>query len=215
MLRLLRTTAYVLRAVRRFKNSSSTHNHSTALNSEELADAERLWIVHAQVQLNRAKGFSTWQRQLDLFVDCKGLWRCGGRLANADIPYGTKHPVLLPRDYPLTSMIVREAHDRVRHNNRVKETLTEIRTKFWIVKGRSLVRSVIYHCVVCRRFEGPACRAPPPPPLPEFRLREEPPFSFTGVDFAGPLYIHSFGLTCDQQSMDLPNHMLCHPSSSP
>ena len=71
----------------------------------------------------------------------------------------------------------------------VKETLREIRTKFWIVKGRSLVRSVIYHFVVCQRFEGPACRAPPPPTLPEFRLREEPPFSFTGVDFAGPLYV--------------------------
>ena len=120
--------------------------------------------------------------------------RACGRLANADIPYSTKHPVLLPRDHPLTSMIVREAHNRVRHNG-VKETLTDIRTKFWIVKGRSLVRSVIYHCVVCQRFEGPACSAPPLPPLLEFRLREEPRFSFIGVDFAGSLYICSFGLT--------------------
>ena len=122
------------RAVRRFKNSSSTHNHSTALTTEELADSERLWIIHAQVQLTRAKCFSTWQKQIDLFIDGKGLWRRGGRLANTDILYSTKHPVLLPRAHPLTSMIVREAHDRVRHNG-VKETLTEIRTKFWIVKG--------------------------------------------------------------------------------
>ena len=98
------------------------------------------------------------------------------------------------RRFKNSSKIVQEAHDRVMHNG-VKETLTEIRTKFWIVKGRILVRSVIYHCVVCRRFEGPACCAPPPPPLPKFRLREEPPFSFTGVDFAGPLYLRSFGLT--------------------
>ena len=193
MPRLLRT-AYVLRAVRRFKNSSSTHNHSTALTSEELADAERLWIIHAQLQLNRAKCFSTWQRQLDPYIDGKSLWRCGGRLANADIPYSTKHPVLLPEDHSLTSMIVWEEHDHVRHIG-VKETLTEIKTKFWIVKGQSLVRSVTYHCVVCRRFEGPACRAQPPTSLPEFRLREEPPFSFTGVDFAGSLYVHSFGMT--------------------
>ena len=86
MLRLLRT-AYVLRAMRRFKNSSSTHNHSTAQTTEELVDAERLCIIHVQVQLNCAKCLSTWQRQLDLFIDGKGLWRCDGRLANADIQY--------------------------------------------------------------------------------------------------------------------------------
>lgn len=94
------------------------------------------------------------------------------------------------------------------------------------------MRPIIYHCVVCWRFEGPACRAPPPPPLPEFRVREEPPFLFTGVDFAGPLYIRSFGLTvtnkvldCERSKfgeiltvwyvMDLPLHLLHHLSSSP
>ena len=95
-------------------------------------------------------------------------------------------------------MIVRDAHERVSHNG-VKETLTEVRAKFWIVTGRSFVRSIIHHCVLCRRFEGAAYHAPPPPPLPEFRVKEEPPFTFTGVDFAGPLYIHSFGLTASNK----------------
>ena len=31
--------------------------------------------------------------------------------------------------------------------------------------------------------------APPPPPLPEFRVKECSPFTYTGVDFAGPLYV--------------------------
>ena len=31
--------------------------------------------------------------------------------------------------------------------------------------------------------------APSSPPLPDFRVREAPPFTFTGVDFAGPLYV--------------------------
>ena len=192
--RLRRVTAYVLRAVKRFKNGSSSPTNSSSPTAEELGDAERLWITHAQTQLIQAKHFSTWQKQLDLFIDDKGLWRCGGRLHNADIPYGTKHPVLLPRDHRFTLMIVQDAHERVGHNG-VRETLTEVRGKFWIVKGRSLVRSVIHRCVLCRRFEGAAYRAPPPPPLPEFRVREEPPFTFTGVDFAGPLYIRTAGLT--------------------
>ena len=35
-----------------------------------------------------------------------------------------------------------------------------------------------------------ALTGPPPPPLPKFRLEEAPPFTHTGVDFAGPLYIN-------------------------
>ena len=51
------------------------------------------------------------------------------------------------------------------------------------------MRQVIHGCVLCRRFEGMPYRTPPAPPLPEFRVNHEPPFTYTGVDFAGPLYI--------------------------
>ena len=33
--------------------------------------------------------------QLNLFLDERGLWRCGGRLANADLPNATKYPLVL------------------------------------------------------------------------------------------------------------------------
>lgn len=51
----------------------------------------------------------------------------------------------------------------------------------------------MHHCVLCRRFEGAACQAPPS--LPTFRVKEEPPFSYTGVDFAGPFYVRMTGLS--------------------
>ena len=66
------------------------------------------------------------------------------------------------------------------------DTLTEVRSNFWIVGG-SFVKLVLRNCVVCQRFETKPYQNPLPPPLPTFRVSEDPPFS-TGVDFAGPLY---------------------------
>ena len=98
------------------------------------------------------------------------------------------HPILLHKDHWLSTLFTRRSHERVLHNG-VKETLTELRSRFWIVKGRSFIKKLIRQCVVCRRFEGKSYVGPPPPPLPAFRLKEAPPFTHTGVDYAGPLFI--------------------------
>ena len=167
---------------------------ATTITPGELADAETLWITSAQLQFVREKDFRQQQGRFRLFQDDKRLWRCGGRLANAEMPFTVKHPILLPRTHPLTTLIVREVHG-------VKETLAETRRKFWILKGRNLTRSIIHRCVVCRRFEGAPFQGPPPPPLPKFRVKDDTAFSYTGVDsytgldFAGPLSIPVLGMT--------------------
>ena len=53
------------------------------------------------------------------------------------------------------------------------------------------MKHILHHCTTCRRFEGKSYHAPPPPPLPNYRVQEAPPFTITGVDFAGPLYVRS------------------------
>jgi len=83
-----------------------------------------------------------------------------------------------------------DAHHTVQHAG-VKETLTQVRSQYWIVGGRSLVWSIIYKCVTCRRYGGQPIRAPPLLPLPAFRVNEAPPFMFTGVDYAGPTFVHA------------------------
>ena len=87
-----------------------------------------------------------------------------------------------------------KAHERVLHNG-VKETLTEVQTRYWIIKGRSLVKRILYKCLVCRRFEGRPYSVPVPPPLPDFQVRMDSPFTSTGVNFAGPLYVKATGST--------------------
>lgn len=74
-------------------------------------------------------------------------------------------------------------------HNGVKDTLTKVRSKFWIVKGRNFIKSNIHNCVLCWSFKSKSYRNPPPPPLSTSRVSEDPPFLYTGVDFAGPLYV--------------------------
>ena len=110
---------------------------------------------------------------------------CGGVVAAYKMPAFLMQQSTLycfQRHHPITPLLVQEAHLSVKQNG-VKEKLTELREKFWIIKGHSLVRLIIHHCVLCRRFEGLAYKAPPPLPLPACRVKEEPPF-YTGVDFA-------------------------------
>ena len=59
----------------------------------------------------------------------------------------------------LTRLIVTDAHKRILHSG-VKETLTEVRSSFWIVRGRQFVQSIIHECVVCYQ-------SVPPLPLPD------------------------------------------------
>ena len=48
----------------------------------------------------------------------------------------------------------------------------------------------MHRCTICKRYEGAPFDGPPPPPLLEFRIKEDPAFTYTGVDFAGPLFVH-------------------------
>ena len=123
--RLLRVTAYVMRFCRLLKDKVQGEDVILAeLTTSEIAAAEVHWIKGSQIVLKEHKDFSTWEKQFGLF-EVDGLLRCKGRLDNADIPYATRHPVLLCKQHHLTLLIVQDAHERVKHNG-VKETLMEI-----------------------------------------------------------------------------------------
>ncbi len=90
--RLFQVTAYVLRFIHLMKKRSRTSKH---LTPEDLQHAKSYWIKEAQCQLRSKPLFKVWQQQFGLFMDKRGVWRCGGRLGNADLPVATKHPVFL------------------------------------------------------------------------------------------------------------------------
>ena len=51
------------------------------------------------------------------------------------------------------------------------------------------MRKVLNECRICRRYGSKAFSGPLSPSLPDFRVKASPPFTTTGVDYAGPLYL--------------------------
>ncbi|XP_069988601.1 uncharacterized protein [Penaeus vannamei] len=71
----------------------------------------------------------------------------------------------------------------------VERVLAEIRRKFWILKGRKFVKSVVYSCVTCKKMFGKTVYQQMAN-LPRFRvIAYEPPFSRVGVDYFGPFLV--------------------------
>ena len=50
---------------------------------------------------------------------------------------------------------------------------------------------LVNKCVLCRKFEGKPFAAQREPQLPSGRVSDDPPFTNSGIDFAGPLYVTS------------------------
>lgn len=191
--KLFRVTGYVLRFISRLKEKVKSTGESQksgdeSLTVKELEDAEVMCLQEAQKPLVSSNKFDQQRISLGLFTDDKGVYRCKGRLENAELPCQVKHPILLPPRSHLTSLIIREYHSRVMHHD-VKDSLTETRCRYWITKGRQVVKAELRNRAECSRVQGRPSAAPATPDLPQFRAEKSFPFANTAVDFAGPLYV--------------------------
>lgn len=196
--RLIQVTALVRRFIL-LKKSKCERKTLKALTTEEIKEANVLWLKSIQRQLFADHRYTQWQEKLGLFIDEDGLIRCRGRIEHADVSYSSRNPLLLPNSHPFTDLLILECHRRVAHNG-VKETLSELRSCFWVIRGRQVVRRILFRCSKCRRFEGNPYSAAPPASLLEFRVKDDPAFTSVGVDFAGPFYIYGLSTRQNQAS---------------
>ena len=183
----------------RFIHFSKGNKHSGPLTTAELQQAKHMWIKDCQHQVF-SKEVANLQssplaakrlplvRQLRLFLDKNKCLRCGGRIHNAPLSQLSKFPFLLPAHHPLTNLIIRSTHLRLLHAG-TNNTLTVLRQEFWVPTARQRVKSIIRKCTTCRKYSGKFYPNPDPAPLPEIRVRDAPPFTVTGVDFTGALYV--------------------------
>ena len=190
--KLLRVTTFVLRFIENLKCKRQGRQLVTRrIKVEEIEAAELIWIKDSQLKLQSAPSFKKMSQNLNVIRENEILI-CKGRLGNADLDFRSKFPILLPNKDKFTELVIADCHSRV-HHCREKATLAELRSKFWVAKGRQCVKRVIKACLICKRLEGKAYDSPPSATLPEFRVKESPLFSKVGVDFAGPLYVKGPG----------------------
>ena len=185
--KLLRVTAYVKRFVVNLRRKLEKREIKVdPLSAEDIKCAEIEWIKDAQTTLRGQQDYNKYKKQLGV-VSNGGILVCEGRMDFSDLAQAAKKPTLLPKNHKFSELVIMECHERV-HHCKERSTLAELRSRFWITKGRQYVKRVINSCLVCRRFKGKCYNAPPAPPLPRYRVTEAPPFSRIGVDFAGPLF---------------------------
>ena len=181
--RLLNVTAYILRFV--FGSASGY------LTTEEMEKARSMWITSEQ---RREAGeslekFSKTGNNLCFILE-NDIIRCKGRIANADLPYNTKFPIYLPAGSVFTSLVINDAHDEVYHQ-KVTATLTQLRTQYSVPRGRQVVKKVISKCALCNLYDASPYKPSSAPDLPSFRVEVVPPFSNTGTDHTGPLFVRN------------------------
>ena len=197
LLKLLAVTSYVLRFI--YNSQHRTTSKTGPLSAEELHAAKMTWLFYCQQEvywqeLNSLKCSTSQKkkplliRQLRLFLDSDGFICCGGRIHNAPISELARFPYLLPAKHPLTKLIITELHIKLCHCG-LGSTVTALRQIYWVPTARQTVKSTLRQCTICRRHSGKPYKPPDPAPLPKARLQDVRPFTVTGVDFTGALYV--------------------------
>ncbi|XP_028982670.1 uncharacterized protein LOC107048746 [Diachasma alloeum] len=120
-------------------------------------------------------------------LDNERIMRLGGRLKNSQLNPDEIHPIILPRQSRLTTLVIEEAHRKTLHGG-TQLTLAYTRQRYWIIGGRGTVRAYIQRCAICTRHRGRQAQQQMGQ-LPATRISPARAFLHTGVDYAGPFAI--------------------------
>ena len=83
--RHFRVTVHVIKFARALIKATSKVPSTEAL--PEHVEAERLWVIEAQIAVIQDKKFHTRKKQFNLFFYQHGVWRSGGQLDKVNLSY--------------------------------------------------------------------------------------------------------------------------------
>ncbi|XP_076285454.1 uncharacterized protein LOC143211557, partial [Lasioglossum baleicum] len=194
--------AYIIRFSRLCRRNicdTPSRPSGQALSTSDVSLARIFWIKHLQSAefpeelhaLQQAQSLSPKSPPLSLspFLDADGIIHVGGRLRHAALPHRVRHPILLA-PHPIVRLLVEQVHTQTLHGG-VQLTLHTLRQNYWLLRARSMVKSMIHSCVTCVR-ERAAVSEQIMGNLSDARV--SPParcFAHCGVDYAGPFQIRA------------------------
>ena len=91
--------------------------------------------------------------QLNLFKDSEEIIRVRSKFRTWNMERNGKFPILLPRNSPLTNLIIIDRHLSSSHTG-LYYVLNLLRKEFYIPRIFSTVKSAIKGCVSCKRFNS-------------------------------------------------------------
>ena len=171
----MRVTGWIERFCFNIQKRSERERKYGPFTLQELVGAENDWIKAAQRELKQKGNYQQLVGKFGLSEGSSGVLRCKGRMVHSDLPPEAKQPIILPKDHHLTRLQIQHCHLRVLYCG-VRSTLAELRSRFWVPKGRQEVKKVVGQCVVCKKLEGKSFAQPSTSNLPEFRVRLVSPF---------------------------------------
>nr|XP_008107433.2 PREDICTED: uncharacterized protein LOC103278651 [Anolis carolinensis] len=169
------------------------NNEPTSVEDRKEAESKIIQIVQSEVYKSELQCLrhhrlipkSSTLRYLNPFLDSSGLIKVGGRLAQAKLKLGEKHPYILPAKHHISLLLIRHYHAKIYHQGRHFTEGAVRSAGIWIVGMKRLVTKVVNDCVICKRL-----RAEHPhqimADLPRDRVTIQPPFTNVGVDIFGP-----------------------------
>uniref|UniRef100_A0A1I7V743 Integrase_H2C2 domain-containing protein n=1 Tax=Loa loa TaxID=7209 RepID=A0A1I7V743_LOALO len=139
-----RSTVWALRFIKQTHKGELSWLESLSMPNTQMTKcdydlAERMLIKQAQSQdlTDEEKDkWSLYQHKNDK------LWRSSSRLGYSELDEESKYPIYLPKTNRITELIIQQQHERLHHAG-IAHTLTELRRRFWIPKGRAAIKRII------------------------------------------------------------------------
>ncbi|XP_033228837.1 uncharacterized protein LOC117180447 [Belonocnema kinseyi] len=188
--------AYCFRFFNNLKNKAELTRKSGRLSQTELDAASQAIIKLTQAEefpkelralaRNQCVDLKSPLVRLNPFLD-HGVLRVVGRLVHSNIPDSKKHPIVLPRNHNITTIIIHDEHIKRFHAGH-HATLYGVRETYWPVDGRNMMRNIIRQCVTCFRAK-PRETNYLMGNLPKDRVSFTRPFEHVGVDYCGPFFV--------------------------
>ena len=84
------------------------------------------------------------------FIGPRGILRSTGRIKRfTEVDYNLKHPILLDGRHPFVNLYLRNQHLE-NHHEGVDYLRALVQRNFAVLKLRSVLRSIRFHCILCR-----------------------------------------------------------------